>query len=230
MATPTLIYCGGGNRRLYQIAVIEGFEYGSQLPDTIYGPLYFADQDWRNPDRERYMKALKASRPHMATVMDWEREEQLDEVLSWAEEAAQYVAKVIIVPKVIGGISQLPRRIAGKQVILGYSVPTRYAGTSVPLWSFQGWSVHLLGGSPQKQMELWRYLPTDIISADGNMMQKMAVRHCSFWVPGTGPNSRTRWWPTLQDVDGHSHGTDAPYEAFRRSCVNIMAAWQHQTG
>lgn len=227
-----LIFCGGGNRRFGQIAIDAGFLYGAQLPDTVYFPIHFADQDWRKPDRAKYMAELAKHRPTMATVLDWEREEQLLEVLSWAEEAAHYVEQIVIVPKMMGGISNLPRRIDGKRVILGYSVPTRYAGTELPIWEFAGWPVHLLGGSPHRQMQIWSYLDNicEVVSVDGNMISKMATRYCQFWLPGTADYARNRWWPTLQEADEYRWGKDAPYEAFRRSCANIMAAWQALAG
>lgn len=229
-----LIYCAAGNRRFAEIAVAAGFHYGAQLPGTIYpdvAPLYFADQNWKAADRQKYMMALAAHQPHMATVLDWEREEQLPEVLDWAEEAAQFVSVVIIIPKVFGGIARLPRTIGGAEVRLGYSVPTRYAGTEVPLWEFSGWPVHLLGGSPQEQIRLAAYLK--VASVDGNYMQKMALRWCRFWMPGNARYASNRWWPTLFEADGQkwSNGgadDDAPYEAFRRSCENIMSAWGQQ--
>jgi hypothetical protein len=154
-------------------------------------------------------------------------------VLDWAEEAAQYVERVLIVPKVIGGIPDIPRRIGGRDVVLAYSVPTRYAGTQLPVWEFAGWPIHLLGGSPQAQMQMWRYLNNiaDVVSADGNYAQKMATRYCQFWVSGTARYAINRWWPTLREADGETWGdgtneADAPYEAFRRSCQNIVAAWR----
>ena len=229
MAIPTLIYCAGGNPRFYEIAMAAGFEYGSQLPETVYGPLHFADQDWKKPNREAYMAALAEHTPHMASVLDLECEEQLPEVLSWAEEAAAFVAVVMIVPKACGIIERLPRRIAGADIRLGYSVPTKFGGTFVPVWEFAGWAVHLLGGSPQKQKTLTYYL--NVASVDGNMHQKMATRHCRFWVPGNARYASHRWWPALQECDGEKWGdgssqAGAPYEAFRRSCENIMKMWK----
>lgn len=44
-----LIYCGGGNKRFHEIATRYGFLYGVQLPDTVYGELHFADQNWKKP-------------------------------------------------------------------------------------------------------------------------------------------------------------------------------------
>jgi hypothetical protein len=222
MATPTLIYCGGGNPRFYEIATAAGFKYGAQLPDTIYGPLYFADQDWKKPDRDRYMSALAEHRPHMASVLDLEREDQLSEVLEWAEEAAAFVDVVMIIPKVCGIISRLPSSIAGATIRLGYSVPTKHGGTFVPSWEFRGWPVHLLGGSPHKQRELSLYFGT--VSVDGNMFQKMAVRFCAFY-EANSKKYRRGHWPTLCEADGKKWGDDAPYEAFRRSCENIISMW-----
>jgi hypothetical protein len=224
VSLPTLIYCGGGNSRFARIALETGYKYGAQMPKTVYGPVYFADQNWRKPNRVVYMAALQTHRPVMATVLDWEREEQLAEVLDWAEEAAQYVERVLIVPKVIGGIGRIPRHVNGKDVVLAYSVPSRYAGTQVPAWEFAGWPVHLLGGSPHAQMRLYRHLAgvCEVVSADGSMTSKMATTRCQYWVNGTATESRDRFWPGLK---GWTRG-DGPDEAFRRSCVNIVTAWQ----
>lgn len=221
-----LIYCADGNRRFAQIAIDHGYLYGAQLPRTVYFPPWFADQKWKKPNRAAYMAALAQHRPHMASVLDLEREDQISEVLSWAEEATQYVEVVMIIPKVFGIVPRLPRRINGAEVRLGYSVPTKFGGTEVPAWEFAGWPVHLLGGSPNAQQELTHYM--DVHSVDGNLAQRMATMHCSFF----DPSRRTPkgLWATIIDYDGKpwaSGGrTDAPYEAFRRSCENIMQSWK----
>lgn len=226
-----LVYCADGNRRLADIAVAAGYAYGSQLPKTTYHPLWFADQDWRAPNRVAYMTALAQHRPVTATVLDWERDEQLAEVLDWAEEAAQYVERVVIIPKVVGSVARIPRRINNADVVLGYSVPSRFSGSSVPLWELAGWPVHLLGGSPSRQMQCWHHLTpiADVVSVDGNMMQKLALRHTQFWSPVPIEGANVRHWPTLVEADGERWSVDAPYEAFRRSCVAIKAAWQRLT-
>lgn len=228
---PILIYCAGGNRRMAEIALATGFRYGARLPDTVYYPLWFADQDYHHPDRTTYMTALAKYKPVMATVLDWQQEEQLTEVLDWAEEASQYIEQVLIIPKVLGGIARIPRRINGKDVVLGYSVPTRYGGTSIPVHEWAGWPIHLLGGSPHRQIETWLYLTSlaEVVSVDGNYAQKMAVKYCQFWTPGKAHYARDRYWPRIKEADGHYWGEDTPYEAFRRSCVNIKMAWQSLT-
>ena len=160
------------------------------------------------------MQALRHHRPAMATVLDLEQKEQLPEVLSWAEEAAQYIEMVVIIPKVFGIIPSIPEQIGGAQVILGYSVPTRYGGTEVPLWEFSGWPVHLLGGSPKKQKILAKYL--HVVSVDGNYANLKATKFC-MWFDGVK-------WSQLMRGD-EIWGKDAPYEAFQRSCQGIMQMW-----
>lgn len=221
-----LVYCADGNRRFAQIAIEAGFRYGAQLPKTVYFAPWFADQNWKKPNKEKYMAALAQHKPHLASVLDWERDDQLSDVLAWAEDAAQHCEVVMIVPKVQGGIERLPRAVGGKPVRLGYSVPTSHGGTELPVWEFRGWPVHLLGGSPQKQMALTRYF--DVRSADGNMANLMATRYNQFWTPGNARYASNRYWPTLREANGGEmvDGTDLPYEAFRLSCQNIMAAWQ----
>lgn len=232
MATRSLeiIYCANGNPRFAQIAKEHGFSLGAQLPGTIYdvhNPLYFADQDFKNPRYVAYIKALKKYKPYMASVLDIEEWRRLDEYLMRAEEISQYCQVVMLIPKINGVIKQLPREINNKKVILGYSVPTRFGGTTVPIAEFQDWSVHLLGGSPQVQMELMPRFNT--VSLDGNYAHLM-TRHNQFWVPGNAHYAKNKYWPTLAEADNKKWGdgsnqADAPYEAFRRSCQNIMAAW-----
>lgn len=219
-ADPVLIYCAGGNPAFAEVAVAAGFRYGARLPDTVYQPVYFADQHWKNPDREAYMAALARHEPQVATVMDWESEEQFGEVMGWAEEAAQYVrSSVVVIPKVPGETWRIPRRVGGVEIVLGYSVPTSYGATPVGLWEFGRRPVHLLGGSPQKQMDLARYL--NVVSADGNMAHQQAHR-CRFW---SIEKTRKGRWVQLSET-GDTRTTGANLESFRRSCVNIAEAWR----
>jgi len=220
MAVPVLIYCAGNNPAFDTIAHAAGFKLGVQLPNNkpSTGDVFFIDQNWKAPVKDAYMQSLKQHQPVMATVLDLERTEQLDEVLSWAEEAAQHVHHVVIIPKAFGIISQLPKNIGGSQVVLGYSVPTRYGGTSVPTWEFTGWPVHLLGGNPKKQYVLSKYL--NVISVDGNYANMCATKFCK-WFDG-------RKWHKLKNDNGDLWGKDAPYECFRRSCEGIISMWaQH---
>lgn len=219
-----LIYCADRNKRFMNIALDTGFLPGVQLPSFTYYRPYMADQEWKSPDRAQYMAALAEHKPRIATVLDWEQDDQLPEVMSWANEASEHCEIVVIIPKVWGGIQRLPRTIKGKEVRLGYSVPTKFGATDTPLSEFQGWPVHLLGGSPHVQLHYANLL--DVKSADSNYMQKMATQYCQYWTRHSRM-TKNRHWPTLQESDG-GWSENAIYEAFRRSCHNIMLAWKQR--
>lgn len=220
-----LICCTGDNYKFTNILKeFPEYKYGSQLPLTTYAKLFFADQNWKDPRRSEYMTLVAIYRPTFATVLDLEREDQYSEVMSWATEISSFIEKIIIIPKVNGIISKLPRYINGKEVVLGYSVPTKYAGTTVPITEFQGWNVHLLGGDPLQQLVYYRKMT--VISADCNYHLRMANVSCQYFslVPNylcANPN-----WPTLREVDGKKFEGNGRIEAFRRSCKNILDFWR----
>lgn len=223
--TPHLIYCGDGNRRFAETAMRYGFTYGSRMPATVYHRPDFLDQNWKKPNRERYVERVQEWRPALATVLDWEREDQWNEVFAWAWEIAPMVTEaVIVIPKVMSGIGRIPETIRGKSVRLGYSVPTAFGGTMVPSWEFGRRPVHLLGGSPHDQIELSHYL--NVVSADTNYHLKMATRYNQFFAAGgTFRAARNRWYPKMNETALGHIDQDAPYRAFELSCVNIRAAW-----
>lgn len=221
MGVPDLIYCADGNREFAGIAVAAKWKYGSRLPKTVYERVYFADQDWKRPDRGRYIAALAEHRPAVATVLDWEHPEQWPEVVAWAEEAAAHVERVIVIPKVPGLVGRVPTEIGGRPVVLGFSVPTSYGGTPCGVWEFERRPVHLLGGSPHAQMELARYL--NVVSADGNMAAQQA-RKGRTWVRRRGPKGH---WHQLSDL-GDNRSAGVPAECFRRSLDAIRVAWANR--
>jgi hypothetical protein len=172
------------------------------------------------------MEALARFRPSMATVLDWERESQFDLVMEWAEEAARHVGSVVIIPKVVDSVERIPFTVCGKPVVIGYSIPTKFGGTSVPVWELAGRRVHLLGGSPHRQMREYAQISgiAEVVSADGNMMRKMAVERCCYWSPRScGREGR---WPVLRSEDK----VDTIYAAFRMSCEAIAFAWREERG
>ena len=178
---PKLIYCAGGNIRFAEIAIESNFLYGSQLPATTYYNVFFVDQNWKKPNKQAYIEAIKTRNPYLATVLDIESEVTYTEALDWAEEIAPHVGKLILIPKIE---IDLPLKIGGKEIIIGYSVPTKYGGTPIPIECFTDRKLHLLGGSPHAQMEIFMKYPNSIYSVDGNYHQKMAIRFNSVWELG----------------------------------------------
>lgn len=221
---PELIFCAAAGKSVVDVAMNTGWKFGAQLPasSSYLPPMTFADQDWRDPQRDKYMEALARHRPKMATVLDWEHEGQFGEVMGWAEDATQFVETVIVIPKVHGSVDRIPNIIGGKPIRLGYSVPSPYGATTVPFREFGDRPVHLLGGSPRRQMILTRYL--NVMSVDCNM-QLSRAKIAQVWHPGDA-DSDSRFWPQLQEI-GYSRIENPFLFSFEWSCRNIIAAW-HQ--
>jgi hypothetical protein len=214
-----VIYSGGGNRIATKITESIGILHGAQLPDIIYSDkLFFADQNWKDPNREIYMRELEKHRPQMATVLDLEREDQFDEVMSWTEEASKFVEQVIVIPKIRGIIESIPESVNGKPIVLGYSVPTGFGKTGVPFEEFGDREVHLLGGQPHFQVMLLDKL--NVISLDNNYIMLKGLTYNCYW---TGNFGTTRIWLQLQasgiDLDKNSN-----YLAFTISWFNFLKA------
>ncbi len=210
-----LIYCADGNARYASIAIKHNFTYGAQMPRKVHFKPEFVDQDWKKPDRDKYMQKLKEHAPRMATVLDLEHESQFDEVMAWADEASGYVSEtVIIIPKVSGVIDRIPSTINGKHVVLGYSVPTSYGGTNLMFSEFMNRPVHLLGGNPLKQVELARYM--NVVSADTNYHRKISDKGM---VITYGYPRIAAFYKIIEDSQ------QMPYQSFELSCMNIKAMW-----
>lgn len=217
-----LIYCAQGNVKFAQIAIDCGFLYGSRLPATVYRNIYFADQNWKKPDKDSYIRAIRKHSPHIATVLDWEKWSQYAEVMEWAEEIAPFVEEVLVVPKIPNSVQSIPEKIGGKKIRIAYSVPTRYGGSTISLQELQNREIHLLGGSPHAQMSLYKKI-NNVVSADGNYHQKIAIMN-KVWV--FGAKRVMGRWERLDDYLGHRIEEDAIYKSFELSSINIKKAWE----
>lgn len=127
--------------------------------------LGFLDIDWEDYRFHLHIKAASATRPFMTVAQDVERASDLNRILDQAELLNEHADQVVIVPKDESLSENLSARIPSK-FILGYSVPTRYGGTRVAVQSFAGRPVHLLGGRPDVQRQIAKYLW--VVSVDGN--------------------------------------------------------------
>lgn len=195
------------------IARAAGWEGGVRSGTQIYPaarPLALLDIDWKRPHWERHLKVAAAERPALAAVPDLECESQLPRLLEQAEELAPFCESLLIIPKTE---ADLPGRIGGRPVILGYSVPTTYGGCPLMVTEFRDRPVHLLGGSPNKQRRLCGYL--NVVSMDGNMAWRLAQR-CTYY---------DRYGGSQNKVPFEERGEHGPLEALRRSLANLNQFW-----
>lgn len=144
------------SKRVQSIA----FDYGwlpsarySNLRDvSTFDNIHFIDIDFKNYDFDKHIFALKKCRPHLTVAPDIFDINDLDNTLNQADRLGQYADKVIIVPKDEKFIGVLEKTIPNR-FIFGYSVPTKYGGTTLSPLEFKR-SVHLLGGRPDVQRKL----------------------------------------------------------------------------
>jgi hypothetical protein len=124
----------------------------------------FLDVNWKDYSYRRHLEAAKSTRPFMTVARDIDDHGNLSRTLDQALELKLYCQKVVIVPKDPFLADKLDSLIP-RDLMLGYSVPTRYGGTALPPEVFKR-PVHLLGGRPDVQRSLANVMP--VVSVDCN--------------------------------------------------------------
>ena len=205
-----IIYCAGGGQKLAEIAIEEGFLYGSRSDDIrklrCNGLI---DINWKMYDWDDHLVKIENHKPKYAVVPDIMRKTELERALTQGEAILTLGSKPIIIPKIPGICKQIP-----EDYVIGISIPTSYAGFLPEVAELRGRKVHLLGGSPPQQREVFWYLSSfdvEIGSVDINCHSK-ASDYGSYW-------NGQRWYDKDRDWIGK-------YEAFRRSCKGIMNMWR----
>lgn len=149
-------------------ALAHGWEAGARytnLRDVRHlRRVYFLDIEWARYDFERHLAVAKRVRPQLTVARDVLDADELDATIREAEALARYAATVVIVPK-DERLVAVARLGVPRTFRLGYSVATRYGGTSIAPSAFAG-PVHLLGGRPDVQRRLAEEM--NVVSLDGN--------------------------------------------------------------
>lgn len=138
----------------------------------------FVDNEFKEYNHEQHVAAVKALSPKYATVRDLMTRSQcedagidfytFDEIIDLARDVAQYAENVIVIPK-YDCIADIP-----DEFMLGYSVPTSYGGTPLPIERFVGRRVHLLGGRWKRQRNALAILGDSCVSLDNNHLMNIA--------------------------------------------------------
>lgn len=154
--------------RAANLAVKHGWYPGarySNLRDVRrFDRLGFLDIDWSGYDFGRHLKAAKVSRPMMTVARDICNVDDLERTLDQAHELSTYADKVVVVPK-DPRLAPVLDEVIPPDFLLGFSVPTRYGGTTLPPEMFNR-PVHLLGGRPDVQRRLAQQM--FVVSLDCN--------------------------------------------------------------
>ena len=214
-----LIFCGDGGGKWRDAARECGWLVGSQPKSMNLTDMDFTDLDFKKMDTDgyldRYVDFVAKQQPRFAVLPDILTHAHIETCFEVGERVAENVGTLIVVPKVSGIVSRIPLYIRNTPVVLG--VPcSRYGSktSAVCLWELANWQfgVHLLGGSPIKQLRLRDYLP--VTSLDCRQHMNVAV-----------------WGDYFKDGRYQRDATYTPkhdriVELFKESCRNIMEAWR----
>lgn len=182
-----LIFCAGDNREFFQVAYEAGYLLGIRSGRQSYGyAIQFVDIEYRRAKFEKHLKVVARYQPKYATVLDLSdemvSEQDIARAMGQYEQLRNYCQIPLIVPKLSGQIALLPDHVA-----IGYSLPTSYGGAQYELAELQGRRIHLLGGSPHEQIDVYKRLDgwAQVMSADGNMAMRIARDFSKYWQHGT---------------------------------------------
>lgn len=143
---------------------LPGARYSNLRDVRKFDRLGFLDIDWKNYSFRQHLAAAKMTRPTLTVACDIIDMRQLDQTLDQAHELARFCERVVIVPKAIE-LADYMDEVIPPCFTLGFSVPTRYGGTTLPYRAFSR-PVHLLGGRPDVQRSLAKHLTVESLDCN----------------------------------------------------------------
>jgi hypothetical protein len=210
---PELFFCH--RHRFAYVAYNIGFRIGTRADQfdtnrtqkTLDAdiPVSFVDNNFKDPDRNRLREIVDTVDAEFVVLPDVYSVEDLDSVLSFGDElATQFNATPIVVPKCDLTFSDIP-----DSWLVGFSVPSGYADTEIPLSSFGDHKIHLLGGTHMNQIKYAneaRELGIDVFSLDGNAFSKASsfgkIMNEPIEILDENGELDERTW--VSDVDGYT--------------------------
>ncbi|WP_408960534.1 DUF6610 family protein [Natrinema sp. 74] len=213
----------------YKLGFLPEFREDCGYQQTKYQdldiPVGMLDNDFRNPDLDRYVARFFEHEPQVGVIGDAYEVNDVDEyVAAVCEIQASYPdAELVIVPKCRGVIDMIP-----DDLVLGYSrgYADRLAHEFSEPTDWRGRRVHILGGSPPKQHDVIQQLtrptltgdsPANIVGLDWNGLHRGA-QFGEFW-------TTNGWDDSGRDAD---HATVR--KTVRHSLACLKAFWQSHGG
>jgi hypothetical protein len=209
----------------FRLGFLTGFRedcsYQQQQYTNLELPVGMLDNDFRNPDLERYVARFFEYEPRVGVIGDaYDVDEVEDYVAAAREIQGSYPeADLVIVPKCHEVIDSIP-----DDLVLGYSrgYADRLAHEFSEPTDWRGRHVHILGGSPPKQLNVIEQLtrptltgepPADIVGLDWNGLHRGA-QFGEFW-------TADGWDDSGRDAD---HVTVR--KTVRHSLARVKEFWQ----
>lgn len=201
--SPDLITTGRPD--LTAVAESYGWLRGSRLDDvgryeSLGVRLDFIDLHWEDPDPAALLAATMRHRPEYVVAGDYDGD-NYEQINDRASQLRDYAENVIIVPHSPGEVDEVP-----EWAVVGYSTPTKYAGTDAPIWEYNGLDVHILGGKISQIREVYGYLANSVVSIDCNSFHRGATAFAKWW--GKTPPQ----WNKLAEATAKSGNVEQAYE------------------
>ncbi|EMA10053.1 DUF6610 family protein [Haloarcula marismortui] len=173
----------------FAVGVREDYTYQSSLRNVDV-PIEILDNDFRNPDLDRYIERFEQYEPSVGMLGDAYDQQEARRYNQAARELKRKFpgTEVIIVPKCRDAIDVIDEDIV-LGYPMGYSDQTADEYTDIVDW--RGRRVHLLGASPTKQYPVIEELtqprvtgqePADIVGVDWNGIH-LAALHGEYFSP-----------------------------------------------
>ena len=209
----------------YKLGFLPGFREDCGYQQTQYQnlnlPVGMLDNDFRNPDLDRFVNRFFEHEPQIGVIGDIYEPDDVDAHVAAAREiqASYPEAELIIVPKCREVIDVIP-----DDLVLGYSrgYADRLAQEFSEPTDWRGCRIHILGGSPPKQLDVIEQLtrptltdkpPADIVGLDWNGLHRGA-QFGEFW-------TADGWDDSGRDAD---HVTVR--KTVRHSLARLKEFWQ----
>ncbi|NHN64254.1 hypothetical protein G9463_13235 [Haloarcula sp. JP-Z28] len=173
----------------FAVGVREDYTYQSSLRNVDV-PIEILDNDFRNPDLDRYIERFERYEPSVGMLGDAYDQQEARRYNQAARELKRKFpeTEIIIVPKCREAID-----VIDEDIILGY--PMGYSDQTADEYTdivdWRGRRVHLLGASPTKQYPVIEELtqprvtgeePADIVGVDWNGVH-LAALHGEYFSP-----------------------------------------------
>lgn len=115
-------------------------------------PVLMLDNDFRDPDLERYLEVFETHRPLVGVIGDADDSDQADELVATARDLQERLPgfEPLLVPKCREALERIP-----EDLVVGY--PIGYSDVQARDFSgpadWAGRRIHILGGTPPRQWE-----------------------------------------------------------------------------
>lgn len=201
-----IVTASGGEdmpRAAYRGGALVGIESTKKRPPEEI-PIEFVDWPFLtdDPSFEDHLDVVKREKPKYAVAPDIQDAENYHEVLSQARALDRHAETVIVVPKGVKP-DKVPDRFR-----VGLPAQDRFGGVPWPVWDYRNCeSVHILGGSPNRQNELSHYVAVDSVDTASPLK---AAQFGNVW--------NGKW-----SEAGHNY-----YDRIERSMGNLLREWNER--